>query len=135
MSGAKMKIDARWVSTGTADCTGLQLVTFRSEREGFRFGGAVISDRSEHPFGLTFGLEVDGSWNVTRSAISLGNGRSLVLRSDGKGHWTDCHGVSLPELNGCIDIDISATPLTNTLPIRRLGLSAGERFDVVLSVS
>jgi len=44
----------------------------------------------------------------------------LRLRSDGAGQWTGADGTALPEFDGCIDIDISATPFTNTLPIRRL---------------
>ena len=57
----------------------------------------------------------------------MSDGRSLVLQSDGQGNWTDGRGASLPDLIGCIDADVSATPLTNTLPIRRLGLAVGER--------
>ncbi len=33
-------------------------------------------------------------------------------------------------MNGCIDIDISATPFTNTIPIRRLLLKAGESKEI-----
>ena len=32
--------------------------------------------------------------------------------------------------DGCIDVDISAAPFTNTLPIRRLGLMKGERREI-----
>ena len=31
--------------------------------------------------------------------------------------WRDDY--PLPDLNGCVDIDVAATPLTNTFPIRR----------------
>jgi hypothetical protein len=33
-------------------------------------------------------------------------------------------------LNDCIDIDISATPFTNTLPIRRLQLARGQSSEI-----
>jgi hypothetical protein len=36
----------------------------------------------------------------------------------------------VPELEGCVDVDISATPFTNTLPIRRLGLEPGESAEL-----
>ena len=49
----------------------------------------------------------------------------LHLESDGEGHWQE-NGKDRPDLHGCIDIDIQATPFTNTLPIRRLGLKTGE---------
>lgn len=44
--------------------------------------------------------------------------------SDTRGNWTS-NGQEMTEWNGCVDIDISLTPFTNTLPIRRLRLSDG----------
>ncbi len=39
----------------------------------------------------------------------------------------------MPGLKGCVDVDISATPTTNTLPIRRLGLRRGESAELVVA--
>lgn len=50
----------------------------------------------------------------------------LNFQSDGKGSWTT-NGRPAEEFNGCIDIDISLTPFTNTLPINRLKLSESEQ--------
>ena len=50
--------------------------------------------------------------------------------ADGAGRWTTASGDALPVLDGCIDVDISATPFTNTLPIRRLALHPGEARDL-----
>ena len=55
----------------------------------------------------------------------------LHLESDGQGRW-QANGKEQPTLQGCIDIDIQATPLTNTLPIRRLGLETGESMEIRL---
>jgi uncharacterized protein len=41
------------------------------------------------------------------------------------GAWERANGEALPQFEGCIDIDIGATPFTNTLPIRRAHLAAG----------
>jgi uncharacterized protein len=60
----------------------------------------------------------------------IGESRNLVLRADGHGHWWDGEGGMLPALEGCVDLDISATPFTNTLPIRRLGLSETESREI-----
>jgi uncharacterized protein len=54
----------------------------------------------------------------------------IELLADGEGRWKRRGGEPVPELDGCIDVDISATPFTNTLPIRRLGLHPGESADV-----
>jgi uncharacterized protein len=39
----------------------------------------------------------------------------------------------LPEPNGSIDVDVSATPLTNILPIRRLWLRPGENEELAVA--
>jgi hypothetical protein len=37
--------------------------------------------------------------------------------------------VELPEVAGCLDVDLAFTPATNLLPLRRLGLAVGEGRD------
>src|SRR3989442_276922 len=34
-------------------------------------------------------------------------------------------------LDGALDVDLTATPFTNTLPIRRLGLAAGRTAEIL----
>lgn len=62
------------------------------------------------------------SYRITPTLVEI-NG--LVLEHDGAGGWHD-----RPELDGCREVDISTTPLTNTLPIRRLQLSIGETHEI-----
>jgi uncharacterized protein len=69
------------------------------------------------------------SINVVRPAAS----NQLVLSSDGSGAWMDAEGQAIPTLSGCLDVDISCTPLTNTLPIRRLGLASGASADILVA--
>jgi uncharacterized protein len=52
------------------------------------------------------------------------------LRSNGEGNWKTPDGRTVPELDGCLDVDISVTPFTNTLPIRRLGLVPIESAEI-----
>lgn len=55
--------------------------------------------------------------------------RTRTLHADGQGHWRDEAGL-LSDLDGCLEVDISSTPCTNTLPIRRLALAIGEARDI-----
>jgi hypothetical protein len=78
------------------------------------------------PYQLTYKLKTDASW-CTRKAVleaQIGDGpvATRILRSDGKGRWKDERGDAIEAFAGCIDIDLWATPLTNTLPVRRLAL-------------
>jgi hypothetical protein len=47
--------------------------------------------------------------------------RAVELVRDEAGAWR-VDGARRPDLDGCEEIDIQATPFTNTLPIRRLRL-------------
>lgn len=57
----------------------------------------------------------------------------MTLCADGEGTWIDERGSELPLLEGAIDVDISATPFTNTLPIRRVDLDAGESVELTVA--
>ena len=80
---------------------------------------------------LRYRIECDAEWR-TRSALIEGEADGPVLfalTADGHGNWTR-ESDSLPEVTGAIDIDLGFTPMTNTLPIRRLALEIGEAARV-----
>lgn len=54
--------------------------------------------------------------------------RRLVVIRDRKGRWTVAKQPR-PDLSPCEDIDLSVTPSTNTLPIRRLAMEVGDYMD------
>jgi hypothetical protein len=51
--------------------------------------------------------------------------RSVELISDADHRWADSAGNALPKLDGCTDVDLAISPLTNTLPLRRLPADPG----------
>lgn len=55
--------------------------------------------------------------------------QSFRFESDGKGNWLT-NDKPAGQFTGCIDIDISLTPFTNTLPISRLNLSKNEQQEL-----
>ncbi|MBP2237323.1 hypothetical protein J2Z31_003841 [Sinorhizobium kostiense] len=87
-----------------------------------RAESVVIGERDGAAYGVRYRIDCDAGWRVSSFIVETTDGRGLHLRSDGGGHWRTAEGTSLPQFDGCIDIDLSATPFTNTLPIRRLGL-------------
>ena len=81
----------------------------------------------------SFSVELDHGW-LTRAAevrsLARDGQRELRLEADGTGSWT-ADGLPRPDLDGCLDVDVAATPLTNTFPIRRLAaLRAGEQVSL-----
>jgi hypothetical protein len=88
--------------------------------------GVVVGATERGPFGLSYRLLVCDDWRLREAELATTAGRRLHLAADGLGRWHDGNGRSLPDLDGCIDIDIEVTPFTNTLPLRRLDLGPGE---------
>jgi uncharacterized protein len=86
------------------------------------------------PFRIRYEVRCDASWKAREVRVSvpgLDPGAPVVdLLTDGEGNWTTRSGESVSGLGGCVDVDISATPFTNTLPIRRLGLAPGESAEL-----
>lgn len=62
-----------------------------------------------------------------------GSMTALHLLATGDGTWTDADERHIPDLDGCIDVDIQWSPLTNTLPVRRLELAPGEEREIVVA--
>lgn len=76
-----------------------------------------------------FRVELDEGWHtreVTAGAVDGDGERTLALAADGTRRRT-LDGTHRPDLDGGLDVDVAATPLTNTFPVRRLGaLGPGE---------
>lgn len=64
---------------------------------------------------VTRAMDVEARWE--------GGSASLRLRNDG-GAWT-VNSEQCPDLDGVLDCDLAACPLTNTMPILRHGLHRG----------
>ena len=93
--------------------------------------GVVIGAVNSEPFAVHYQIRCDGSWTLNYAFIEIiGEQRKVELLSDGRGKWTDASRNALPDLDGAIDVDISATPFTNTLPIRRLRLARGHSAEI-----
>jgi hypothetical protein len=111
--------------------TGLQHLVLAGRDDGIVAEASVIGSEDGMPFAARFRIECDKAWRVRRMAADvLGDERRVELTSDGAGNWQDAKGNPLPDLAGAIDVDLPVTPFTNTLPIRRLGLRAGQSADL-----
>jgi hypothetical protein len=100
---------------------------------GFRADSWLILDSEVGLARVSYLLSCDSQWRVTDLTIAVTDAashRTLALRRDDGGHWHAEGDGPVPDLDGCIDVDINRSPLTNTLPIRRLGMAAGAPRDL-----
>ncbi|MBV2364916.1 putative glycolipid-binding domain-containing protein [Streptomonospora nanhaiensis] len=111
--------------------SGLGLGTLLPQPHGFRLEASETVAGTEERYASRFTVHADLAW-VSRAArvevLSGAGPASVELRREAAG-WT-VNGRRRAELDGCLDVDVAATPLTNTLPIRRLGLRPGEYRDI-----
>ena len=105
---------ALWSEDNTHGLEGLALLTF---------DGQAVQ--------VPYAVECDAGWRtrlVTVELRGLDLGRSLLLRAEHE-RWY-ANGRELRDLRGCVDVDLGATPATNTLPIRRLDLAVGASAEI-----
>jgi hypothetical protein len=120
---------ARWQDW---DARGIEHLVLRESRREIVAESVVVASADDAVFALRYRIRCDQSWRVRDAEISIiGEPRTIKIVGDGKGNWSDASGKALPKLEGAIDIDLSVTPFTNTLPIRRLKLAAGKSAEIV----
>lgn len=112
----------RWTAL---DRPAVQSVQATSLPDGLRFEGVLAGPDTK----ARFLLETDAAWSARRLEVTTER-TSLSLKADAPGTWRDQDGQRLPGFDGCIDPDLSASPLTNSLPIRRLGLKLAESAEI-----
>ncbi len=114
---------------------GLEQLDLVENDTGVVADGLVLGIEHAIPFRLWYQVRADRDWNVRECFLQVGGekGQALHLYSDGLGHWTDAAGAAYSTLDGCLDVDISGTPFTNTLPIRRLALAPGQAVDLLVA--
>ncbi len=114
---------------------GLEHLSLAWDEEGIRADGIVIGAEKGVPFRIRYEIRCDLGWRLRDlSVFSLAReDTAMKLLADGKGNWSTPDGEPVPALDGCIEVDISATPFTNTLPIRRLDLKPGETRELAVA--
>jgi uncharacterized protein len=124
--------EVMWVPWEGPGLEHLRLVTNDS---GVVANGLVIGLEAGRPFRIGYEIRCDERWRVREVRVATPDSEQPVIEllADGEGRWKRGGGEPIPELDGCIDVDISATPFTNTLPIRRLGLEPGESEELMVT--
>ncbi len=99
----------------------------RWENEGFTVQGRVERERVEYV------VRTSSAWEARQLLVFRDlDEPDLWLITDGHGRWAEQSGARRPELDGCRDVELTCTPFTMALPLRRLPLpQAGDGHVVV----
>ena len=123
------RIVARW-QTWSGD--GMEHLVLDERPGEILAEAAIIGAAGDEAFAARYRIQCDGSWRARKIEIAqIGNDRLLALASDGAGKWVDKSNSAISPISGAIDVDISITPFTNTLPIRRLNLQKGQSAEIL----
>ncbi len=105
---------------------GLEYPALTQNDHNTQVDSVVIGFEENIPFRMHYQIHCDAYYQVQRVTFDLVGEEAITLTTDGAGHRFDKDNQRLPSIDGCMDIDISATPFTNTLPVRRLDWQAGQ---------
>lgn len=118
-----------WTPTWSRNGLGLEHVLLA---ENTADSSLLAFDEDGEPFRLTYRLRWSDGGLLQQAELEASKGtqvRSLSLQADGHGRWRGAMSHHLSHLDGCIDIDIWPTPLTNSFPIWRSRLKIGQRQE------
>lgn len=114
------------------DRPGMESATLFSTPSGWRLTGTVRTDYPEGPASLRYQIDCGPGWGTRNALLELKLGesrRSVRIARDERDRW-QVGGLEQRDLRGCTDIDLTATAMTNTIPIRRLELPVGAKSEI-----
>lgn len=111
--------------------SGFEVAYFRGQEDGWAVDGTTAAVEDTQTWIVTYSIRLDVGW-ATRSARIMARTaaglRETLLEVDQTGRWL-VDGDPAPHLDGCRDVDLESSAMTNALPVHRLGLAAGRQAD------
>jgi uncharacterized protein len=114
------------------DRTGLEAATIEHGNPNWHLQGTVLLEDEGRPCRLDYAVVCDREWRTLWARVNGWIGRHQVNQRVARnlaGEWRQ-NGVACPGVEGCLDVDLAFTPITNLLPIRRLNLASGSSAPV-----
>jgi uncharacterized protein len=107
--------------------SGFEVAYFQATESGWVIDGTTAAVEDGQTWVVTYSIELDAAWLTRRARIRArteSGSRDTRLESDGAGLWL-LNGSAAPDLDGCLDVDLESSAMTNTFPVHRLDLPAG----------
>ena len=127
---AHATLAAAWCHRDAAD--GFEVVFLDAGPDGGRrLTGHVAAVEDGVARAVRYEIEVDAAWRTRRARIRTRTLRAttdITVEADGEGRWR-VDGAPAPALDGCLDVDLEASAVTNAFPVGRLGLAVGAAAD------
>jgi len=110
---------------------GFEVAYFQAAAGGWSIDGTTTAVEDGQTWIVTYSIRLDAAWLTREARVTARTAaglRQAGLTSDGAGRW-HVDGRPAAHLDGCLDIDLESSALTNTLPVHRLALATGARAE------
>src|SRR5215831_17781007 len=114
------------------DYPGHEASRVEQRQNGWFLQGTAVFHFERQPCRLDYTIQCDHEWRTEEVTVDGWLGNDVVrheITVDSSRRW-HFDGRATSDLEGCVDIDLGFSPLTNTLPIRRLTLEFGASAQV-----
>ena len=89
--------------------------------------GTIVGMANRQPININYQILLDRDFGITSLTLKETDCKPFLIQMTRKNKkWFDEKGIHLEQFDKCDDIDISLTPMTNTIPINRLHLIPGQ---------
>lgn len=112
------------------DKPGNDACTLESDGQGWVLHGTAVYRDHDVVQTLQYRVDCDRNWEAQRGHIHHLAGpvvHEYIMARDGRS-W-QLNGDAIPSVDGLLDLDLSFTPATNYLQLRRLNLAQAEKVD------
>jgi len=107
--------------------SGFEVAYFQPHDDGHLLTGATTAVEDGQSWIVDYEIQVDVGWRTLSARVtgrSTTGARTRLLETDGEGRWR-IDGEPALHLDGCLDVDLESSAMTNALPVRRLALPTG----------
>lgn len=108
---------------------GFEVAYFEPIEGGHRIEGYTTAVEDGRTWFVAYDIAVDSAWRTRKARVtgrSAAGRRTVLLEADGSGHW-QVDGEPASHLDGCLDVDLESSAMTNTFPVHRTSLPIGAR--------
>lgn len=127
MSFSAFPVTAAWQHRDAR--LGFEVAYFSPAGRAYHINGCTTAVEDGLTWMVSYAIRLDEAW-TTRSARITGRSASGIrhtqLEADGLGRWR-VDGELASHLDGCLDVDLESSAMTNALPVHRMGLPVGAR--------
>jgi uncharacterized protein len=111
--------------------SGFEVAYFQALGDGWHIDGTTTAIEDSQMWIVSYSIQVDAAWSTRNARISSRTAdgtRQALLEADGAGSWR-IDGAQARHLDGCMDVDLESSAVTNALPVHRLRLPVSARAD------